>query len=87
MIGLIDPGIDIVVRLEVRWPGGSWFWFAALSGLLVGGKPLIVRRQVRDDIFDGPVTGHAALIHTFWTNLSEQCFPLPILFLQPIQKI
>jgi hypothetical protein len=42
---------------------------------------------VCDDIFDGPLTGHATLIHTFRSNLSEQSLPLLILFMQPIQKI
>ena len=44
-------------------------------------------RQVSDEVFHGPVSVHPGLIHALWANPVEKCFPLFILFPQPIQKL
>jgi hypothetical protein len=80
-IGLINPGVDFIVRLQMRGPGWGWFRFTALGSLYVGdqlGLPIV---EVSDDIFDGPMTSYARLVHSFWPNFIEKCFPLLILFL------
>src|SRR5262249_61114910 len=85
-IGLIDPGIDFIVSLEVRWPWWRWFRFIALCRLYAGDQSGLPAGQVRNQIFDRPVTVDAGLIHACLTDLVEQSFPLLILVLQPIQK-
>ena len=85
-IGLIDPGIDVILSFQVRRPVWGRFRFAALCGLQVGDNSALPASQVRDDIFDGSVAVHVGLIHARRANLIEKRFPLPILFLQPIQK-
>ena len=85
-IGLIDPGIDVILSFQVRRPVWGRFRFAALCGLQVGDNSALPASQVRDDIFDGTVAVHAGLIHARRANLIEKRFPLLILFLQPIQK-
>ncbi len=85
-IGLIDPRIDVILSFQVRRLVWGRFRLAALCCLQVGDNSALPAGQVSDDIFHGPVTVHAALIHARWANLIEQCFPLLILFLQPIQK-
>src|SRR5687768_11387540 len=71
----------------MRWPGWGRFWFAASCSLEAGYKPAIPAREVRDNVLHGPVTIHTGLIHARWADLIEKCFPLLILFLQPIQKL
>ncbi len=71
-IGLIDPRIDVILSFQVRRPVWGRFRLAALCGLQVGDNSALPASQVSGDIFDGPVTGHAGLIHARRANLIEK---------------
>ena len=85
-VGLIDLRIDVIFSFQVRRPVWRRFRLAALCGLQVGDNSALPAGQVRDDILHEPVAVHAGLIHARLANLIKQCLPLPIFFLQPLQK-
>ena len=51
-VGFVQPGVNLIVGLQVRWPGRRQFCFAALRRLQARHRSSPPAGQVGHDIFD-----------------------------------